>query len=349
MDFSGLVKGVQDFWDFIWPPILCLVALLAITSYVAPVLASNVLSRLLIWRPTDQRQIQLFKMSKRFGFDKLLPIICAFFLVFLLQVIRNVVVMGGQMLPPVISYDPSAILLENKDLYTVKCLWLTREEAIRQQRAIAVKSTTPQTPLDASDTGLAEARKGYLEARYGAVTFSDLSQMIDSAAVEAETQHKDAPRVSGLKHSEGKIATANMLFCALKFLFVYTLIIGLLEIRRSPIQIRVARRTAMLLAVLVLGILGSFLRDLRTTEEAEREKIFIAEEYPKIGSMDCEGIDFDRRIDLNKSYESIATQEQSLRRKWWTLRFPSTTIFTWTWKQISEQKEVPSGTGPSSG
>ena len=88
MDFSGLVKGVQDFWDFIWPPIFCLVALVGITYHVAPLTFSKMLSKLATLRPTAQRQIQFVKVSKRFGFDKLLPIICAFFLIFALDVIR---------------------------------------------------------------------------------------------------------------------------------------------------------------------------------------------------------------------------------------------------------------------
>lgn len=57
MDFSGLVKGVQDFWDFIWPPIFCLLALVGITYYVAPLTFGRMLSKIATLKPTDKGQI----------------------------------------------------------------------------------------------------------------------------------------------------------------------------------------------------------------------------------------------------------------------------------------------------
>jgi hypothetical protein len=145
MDFSGLIKGVQDFWDFIWPPILCLVALIGITSYVAPLTFSKMFSKLTSLRPTDKRQIQFIKVSKRFGFDKLLPIICAFSFIFLLDVVRNIVVMGGQAIPPVITYTPSRLILENNSDMMIQCLWKTRSESIHLQQEATIKAaTSPQ-------------------------------------------------------------------------------------------------------------------------------------------------------------------------------------------------------------
>jgi hypothetical protein len=126
LDFSGLVKGVQDFWDFIWPPIFCLFALVGAANYVAPLTVSKVLAKLAAFKPDSKRQIQFVKVSKRFGFDKLLPIICAFFLIFALDVIRNIVVMGGQAIPPVITYTPSALVVENDTDSMIQCLWKTR-------------------------------------------------------------------------------------------------------------------------------------------------------------------------------------------------------------------------------
>jgi hypothetical protein len=339
MDFSGLVKGVQDFWGFIWPPIFCLVALIGIASYVAPLTFSKMLSKLTNLRPTDQRQIQFVKISKRFGFDKLLPIICAFLLIFLLDVVRNIVVMGGQALPPVISYTPSALILENNSDSMIQCLWKTRSESIHLQQEATIKAAA--SPQETERLSRKNTDPNHLDMRYGFVTFEDISQLIDTAVADAEVQHKDSGLVKGLHYAEENTGTPHMVFSALKFLFLYTLIVSFLELRRSTTRPRVVFRTFVLLGVILVGLFCYFLRYLRATETLANTKRYVAQTYPISGSMHCDAYDDETSMDLDTLYEKAVSREQSRRNRWWSLQFPDTKIFTWSWDQLAGPRAEP--------
>ncbi|MEO8131439.1 MAG: hypothetical protein ABI822_30365, partial [Bryobacteraceae bacterium] len=300
MDFSGLIKGVQDFWDFIWPPILCLVALVGLTLYIAPLMFSRVLSKAASLRPTEPRQIQFFKAAKRFGFDKLFPIICAFFLIFLLDVVRNIVLMGGQALPPVITYTPSALLLENSSNSMIQCLWKTRSASIylRQQEntrtAASQKGAAPPPQKDPDPT--------HLDMRYGFVTLEDISQLIDAAVADAEVQHKDSEPVKSLHYAQERTDTPHLVFSALKFLFLFLLCVSVLELRRSATRRRVVARALLSLGVLILGIVGYLLAYLKATENVAAMKRYVAQAYPITSAMNCDAFDDDIGFDLDTLY-----------------------------------------------
>jgi hypothetical protein len=333
MDFSGLVKGVQDFWDFIWPPILCLVALVGITSYVAPLTFSKMLSKLTSFRPTDQRQIQFVKVSKRFGFDKLLPIICAFLLIFVLDVVRNIVVMGGQAIPPVISYTPSALVLKDNSDSMIQCLWKTRSESIHLQQEATIKAAA--SPQEVERLSRKDPDPTHLDTRYGFVNFEDITQLINAAVADAEVQHKDSEPVKSLHYAEGNTSTPHMVFCGLKFLFLYTLILSFIELRRSTTRPRVMLRTFIMLGVIFAGMFFYFLRYLRATENVEDMKRYVAQTYPINGSMHCDAFDDQTSMDLDSLYEKAVSHEQSRHERWWSLQFPDTKIFTWSWEQLT--------------
>jgi len=339
MDFSGLVKGVQDFWDFIWPPIFCLLALVEITYYVAPLTFSRMLSKLATMRPTDQRQIQFVKVSKRFGLDKLLPIICAFFLIFALDVIRNIVVMGGQAIPPVISYTPSTLILDKHSDSMIQCLWKTRSEAIHQQQEATIKAAA--SPKETELLSWRDPDPTHLDMRYGHVNFEDLSQIIEAAVADAEVQHKDSEPVKGLHYAEEGMGTPHVVFSALKFLFIYTLIVSFLELRYSTTRPRVVFRTLVLFGLILVGMLGYFLRFLNAAEKVEDMKRYIAQTYPIPGSMHCDAFNDVTSTDLNSLYEKAVTRELSRGNRWWSLQFPDTKIITWSWNQLKPPKPEP--------
>jgi hypothetical protein len=332
MDFSGLVKGVQDFWDFIWPPIFCLIALVGIAAYVAPQLLNRLWTKLIGLRPTDQRQIQFIKVSKRFGFDKLLPIICAFFLVFMLDIVRNIVAMGGQAIPPVITYSSTTLLLDDSHDVMVQCLWKTREESIHQQRRAATKGPSPQTANAEPPSPGEEERE--LENRYGTVGIYEVQEIIDAAAADARVQHKDSPPVLSLHHYEEEAGAAYMVFNALKFLFLYTIVIGFLELRHSAVRGRIALRTVLVLMILSLGVFGYFLRFLKMSQEVEGMRRYVAQVYPLKDSLNCKGFDEQTAMDLDRLYEDTISHERSHRQRWWSLEFPDTKIFVWGWNQL---------------
>jgi hypothetical protein len=336
MDFSGLVKGVQDFWDFIWPPILCLVALVGLTLYVAPLLYSTTLSNIESLRPTEQRQIQFFKAAKRFGFDKLFPIICAFFVIFLLDVVRNIVVMGGQALPPVIIYTPSALLLESSSDSMIQCLWKTRSASIHLQQQESIKAAA--SPQEVAQLPQKDTDPNHLDMRYGFVTFEDLSQLIEAAVADAEMKHKDSEPVKGLHYTQERTATPHLVFSALKFLFLYLLFVSFLELRRSKTRPRVVFRTFLSLGVLLVGMVGYFLGYLKATENVANMRRYVAQTYPISGSMHCDAFDDDIRMDLDKLYMKMVIREQSRRKRWWSLQFPDTKFVTWSWEQITGPK-----------
>jgi hypothetical protein len=340
MDFSGLVKGVQDFWNFIWPPILCLVALTGITFYAAPLTFSKMFANLTSLRLTDQRQIQFVKVSKRFGFDKLLPIICAFLLVLLLDVVRNIVVMGGQAIPPVITSTPSRLILENDADSMIQCLWKTRSESIHLKQEATIKAA--KSPQEVDRLSQKDTDPSHLDMRYGFVTFEDITQIIDAAVAEAETQHKDSEPVKSLHYAEEDTGTPHMVFSALKFLFLYTLIVSFLELRRSTTRPRVVFRTLALLGILFGGMFVYCLRYLKATENVQDMKRYVAQTYPITGSMNCDAFDDATSMDLDILYGKMVKREKVRGERWWSLQFPDMNIVRWSWRQVvGPQTEQP--------
>jgi hypothetical protein len=124
----------------------------------------------------------------------------------------------------------------------------------------------------------------YHDPRYGDVRFEYISHLIDQTVADAMAQHKDAPTVVNLHHAEEKSGTTYMMFCGLKFLFLYTLIVGYLEMRHSPERTRVVFRTTTLLVVIMAGAFISFLRYLKMTEDIEGIKIYVTQTFPIKGS-----------------------------------------------------------------
>jgi hypothetical protein len=299
---------------------------------------SKMLSKLTSLKPTDQRQIQFVKVSKRFGFDKLLPIICAFFLIFLLDVARNIVVMGGQAIPPVISYSPTTLIINDSSDSMIQCLWKTHSESLHLQQEATLKAAA--SPQETERLSRKDPDPSHLDTRYGLVNFEDISEMINEAVADAEVQHKEADPVNGLHYAQDETGTPHMVFSALKFLFIYTLMVSFLELRHSTTRPRVVFRTIVLFGVLLVGMFGYLLRCLKTEEHVEDMKRYVAQTYPLKDSMNCEAFDDKTDIDLETLYEKAVSREQSRRNRWWSLQFPDTTIFIWSWEQLRGPRPV---------
>jgi hypothetical protein len=174
--------------------------------------------------------------------------------------------------------------------------------------------------------------------RYGFVNFEDISQIIDAAVADAEVQHKDSGPVKSLHYAEENTGTPHMVFSALKFLFLYTLILSFAELRHSKTRPRVVFRTFVLLGLLLVGMLGYFLRYLKATENVEDMKRYVAQTYPIGGSLHCDAFDDATSMDLDIPYEKTVSREKSRHNRWWSLQFPDTKIVTWSWEQISGPK-----------
>jgi hypothetical protein len=170
--------------------------------------------------------------------------------------------------------------------------------------------------------------------RYGLVNFDDVSQQIEAAVAEAEAEHKDADPVVGLHYAQDNTNAPHMAFSALKFLFVYTLIAGFVELRRSPKRCRVVSRTVLLLAIIVVGAVGFFLRSLKAEEDVENMKRYVAQVYPISGSMRCDAFDEETSADLNLLCEKAVAREQDRPDRWWSLQSPDMQFVTWSWNQL---------------
>jgi hypothetical protein len=103
----------------------------------------------------------------------------------------------------------------------------------------------------------------------------------------------------------------RMVFSALKFLFLYTLIVSFFELRRSTVRPRVVFRTIVLLGFLLAGMFGYFLRYLRAAEHIEEMKRYVAQEYPIKGSMNCEAFNDETSMDLYTLYDRTVSREKS--------------------------------------
>jgi hypothetical protein len=97
-------------------------------------------------------------------------------------------------------------------------------------------------------------------------------------------------------------------------------------------------RTFVLFGVLLVGLIGYFLRYLKVTEDVENMKRYVAQTYPISGSMHCEAFDDATTLDLDTLYEKTVSRERSRRKRWWSLQFPDTKFVRWSWEQITGSK-----------
>jgi hypothetical protein len=177
VEFSGLVKGVQDFWEFIWPPVICLVLLLGIPALLAPSVLTAGLQHLERLRPDSPHQVTVFKFFKRFGIDKLVPVIAAFALVFLLDVLRNAVFFAGTAIPPNISYDTNRLLLYHGREGNIQSLWFkTGKPAdffrVQQRIELALgEAEAAHKDRELSDVHFWSERAGHDYSAFGASKF----------------------------------------------------------------------------------------------------------------------------------------------------------------------------------
>ncbi len=203
------------------------------------------------------------------------------------------------------------MLLENNTDSMIQCLWKTRSEAIHLQQEATIKAVS--SPKEVERLSRKDTDPNHLDMRYGFVNFEDISQIINAAVADAEVQHKDSEPVKSLHYAEEHTGTPHMVFSALKFLFVYTLILGFIELRRSPNRLRVVFRTFLLLFVLLVGAFVYFLRYLKATENVEDMKRYVAQTYPIANSMHCDAFDDATSMDLDILYEKTVKREESRR------------------------------------
>ena len=111
MDLSALIKGVQDFWNFIWPPVVLLIVLAALALAIAPGALAGIRDVVRAHLPDHATRLAAARNFRHFGFDKLTPVVGVFCLIFLLYVARNAVDAVGGALPLTVVEYPGVWLL----------------------------------------------------------------------------------------------------------------------------------------------------------------------------------------------------------------------------------------------
>ena len=238
MDVSSLTKAVQDFWQFVQFPLLCVVVLFLLLRLIAPSTASKLWVKLTVLHVSDTSQIEIYKTAKRFGFDKLAPILTGFVLLLALDVLSNSVSFVGFELPPTISYSPDKLLYTHMPDRDTAMLWCNLGR--------------PASVIE-------------------------LSNRVQNAANNPPENEKNAPSLRWLANDEQRAGSAYKAFCTCKFLLLFALLIAICEIRISRRWVRPLFGCLLCVAVLSVVAALYGLRFLYQTERVELSRLTVAE------------------------------------------------------------------------
>jgi hypothetical protein len=303
MDFSGLVKAVHEFWDFIWPPVICLVILLSIMRYLAIDTLKSIWERGARSRPTSAAQRSAYKTLKRFGLDKLLPIAAAFCLLFLMDVARTTVLEVGRALTPTISYRDDVWFAQHSRNVDVRCLW----------------------------------------SYYGdEPTLTEFGEEIRQTLGEEKAVNKGASLLEEVNDWEARDGSAHVALSACTFFATWAIFWAAVEVFRTRKTPQPGRRLGRRLAgcLIVLAVAGGFFfyRQIWAADQAEfsrisAAKVFLAQKSakPPCSSMTAaQQKAFDEMVERERNNMRNAGE-----RRWWEIGGLTAYKIGWVWKQIT--------------
>ncbi len=296
MDFSSLVKAVQDFWSFIWPPILCTVALIGIALFVAPNWCKRVEASLIAVRPSPARQIAFVKFSKRFGFDKLAPVVAAFTLLFLLSATENVMLVLGSFVPIEITYNPDILLQSHGSNPRVADLWFS----------------------------------------YGGTSdVHGFSEQIQQTVDEARQKNKDSSVVSGFQYWGRTAGGYIEMFNACKFLIPWSVAMFLFELRSRRRRLRSAGRCLLLVLMLFFAGATYGLLYLYAINQQEFAALSVAEVYKAPEAHNCYGPAETPDAKCQKYEEMMQPSSFDEKgRLWWNVEFTPSSVARWVFQEV---------------
>jgi len=118
MDISNITKAVIDFWDFIWPRIINITLLIFILYLFNKDIIAISLSKFDGIVDKYYEKVNSKKILKIIGIRKVSPLILLFTLLFFSQMIYIVTNTIGNILPPIVTYNPDLLLIStNMDRY----------------------------------------------------------------------------------------------------------------------------------------------------------------------------------------------------------------------------------------
>lgn len=306
MDFSGLVKAVHEFWNFIWPPVICLVILLFTIRYVASGTVKSIWDWLARSRPASTSQRSAYKTLKRFGLDKLLPIAVGFCLLFLMDVSRTTVLGVGQVLTPTISYRYDIWFAQHSANSEVRCLW----------------------------------------SYYGdAPSLGEFGDYIEQTLSEEKALNKGAGLLEGVSYWEAREGSAHTELSACTFFATWAIFWAAVEVfrtRKTPTPgRRLGRRLAGCLIVLAAAAGFFFYRQIWAADQAQFSRISAAKVFlaQKSAKPPCSGMTEAQR----KSFDDVVEREKidmrdSRERRWWEIGGLSAYKIGWAWRQLTGER-----------
>lgn len=296
LDFSGLVKAVQDLWDFVRPPVLCLIILAGIAYYAAPRRCSSIWNWIWRSRPTPEVRETVTRATEHLGFDKLLPILMAFVTLLAFNVIWDTVTAIGNAFPPYASYSPDIWLIHHATEMDLQCLW----------------------------------------AQYGdAPDMTRFQTEIERTTSEAREVHKESPRLENIDYWLKQEGKSHQAWLACKFFFLWAILCAVSELMFVKASLKIARRLFLCLVFLTVAG-GTFLFSyIYGVEQVEVAQVSAAEAFlfpnsksPCAALMGLHQRDFKDAVD-----ESRKQAAEHLTKGWWTVSVFDSEYFTWVWNQ----------------
>jgi hypothetical protein len=296
MNFSGLVSAVQEFWNFFWPAAVSLVLLLGIVRGVAPNAAVRIAAGIAKLKPTPKWQVSAFKIVKRFGIDKLIPVFAAFCLLFLMDVAKTMVVFAGDALPPTISYRYDLWFLQHASDERLQCLWAHYDDSL---------------------------------------SLSDFQNNLERSLSEFETTHKDSQVFANIQNWQRQSGAAHQGFSACKFLIVWAALWTLAEIllTRRPYR---PIGALMLCSLLLFVAASMFLfRDIWAFEQQEFARLQAVEVFMFDKPPLCRALPPEKQIAYAEVVNTAQrVSDSSHAYRWWTVRMVDSYYFHWVKEQL---------------
>ncbi len=118
MNFSSILQAIREGWDFVWPPCVFLLILVALLRIIAPVTFQDFVR---VVRIGSERQRTVVALLRVYGLRRFLPAIDVFAILLVLYVVQQLVPAIGQALPGIVVYDDSAMWIRMNRSANVAC------------------------------------------------------------------------------------------------------------------------------------------------------------------------------------------------------------------------------------
>ena len=303
MDFSGLVKAVREFWDFIWPPVICLAMLVIIARVVAAGTVARIWTWVKIAKPKPESQLAAAKTLKHFGVDKLVPFALAFCLLFALDMVRATVVMAGDAMSPKLVYPYDIWLAQRANDDRFKCLWMYYGDFPK---------------------------------------LSEFQNHMDRTLTEEEARDKNSRLLISMGQWEEQNGKAAASFAACKFFIAWALLWATLEMVKEKTVWKPVSRFLICLAVFLIAGTVFFFRQVWAVDQSESARlaaveVLMAQKVNKdYNFITCSKLSDDMEANFEKV---VGNDRRSLLsdgvRRWWEVRAFDSYYLRWIRFQLT--------------